>query len=183
MLYNGETIVINLIGGPSSGKSTAAAGIFYELKKMGYGCELATEYAKDKVWDGSYETLKDQIYIFGHQYHRLWKLKGKVQFIITDTSLPLSIHYAPFESKRFNDFVMEAFSHFININYFIKRSDVFKEDGRVHNLQESLYADTHIKQILNDYNVEYEEIEQKNAVEYIIQKLTNKYPINEKENS
>ena len=29
-----ETIVINLIGGPGSGKSTCASGIFYELKKL-----------------------------------------------------------------------------------------------------------------------------------------------------
>ena len=30
-----KTVVINLIGGPCSGKSTVAAGVFYELKKMG----------------------------------------------------------------------------------------------------------------------------------------------------
>ena len=29
-----QTIVINLAGGPGSGKSTTAAGVFYELKKF-----------------------------------------------------------------------------------------------------------------------------------------------------
>ena len=44
-----HTIVVNLIGGPGSGKSTTAAGLFYNLKKLGINCEMALEYAKDKV--------------------------------------------------------------------------------------------------------------------------------------
>lgn len=43
--------VINLFGGPSAGKSTLAAGVFYNLKCMGINCELITEYPKDKVWE------------------------------------------------------------------------------------------------------------------------------------
>ena len=34
-MENNNVIVINLMGGPGSGKSTAASGIFYRLKKMG----------------------------------------------------------------------------------------------------------------------------------------------------
>ena len=44
-----KTLIINLIGGPCSGKSTIASGLFYNLKKLGYNCELALEFAKDKV--------------------------------------------------------------------------------------------------------------------------------------
>ena len=36
-MENNKVIVINLMGCPGSGKSTAASGIFYRLKKMG-GC-------------------------------------------------------------------------------------------------------------------------------------------------
>ena len=60
-----ETKIINLFGGPGCGKSTTASGIFYELKKRGYECELSPEFAKDKVWEDSLRTLDDQIYIFG----------------------------------------------------------------------------------------------------------------------
>ena len=179
-MYNSETIVINMMGGPGSGKSTTASGIFYELKKLGYDCELVTEYAKDKVWDGSYETLKDQIYVFGHQYHRLWKLKGKVRFIITDTSLIFGIHYSQYDSKRFNDFVIEAFSHFINLNYFIKRGNTFNDKGRIHDLKESIKADEIIKQIMKDYNIEYKEVEQDDAVKIIVDEIVNKFPLDEK---
>ena len=45
-----KTIVVNIFGGPSAGKSTTSAGIFYELKRQGIRCELVTEYAKSKVW-------------------------------------------------------------------------------------------------------------------------------------
>ena len=41
-----ETLVINLIGGPCSGKSTIAAELFARLKKMGIHCELVSEYIK-----------------------------------------------------------------------------------------------------------------------------------------
>ena len=34
-MENNKVIVINSMGGPGSGKSTAASGIFYRLKKMG----------------------------------------------------------------------------------------------------------------------------------------------------
>ena len=57
-----ETKIINLFGGPGCGKSTTASGIFYELKKRGYECELSLEFAKDKVWEDSLRTLDDQIY-------------------------------------------------------------------------------------------------------------------------
>lgn len=43
------TSVINLIGGPGSGKSTTAAGLFFRMKSMGVRCELVTEYAKELV--------------------------------------------------------------------------------------------------------------------------------------
>ena len=42
-----DTLIINLIGGPGSGKSTTAAGLFYKLKQMGIDCEMALEFAKD----------------------------------------------------------------------------------------------------------------------------------------
>lgn len=47
-MENNKVIVINLMGGPGSGKSTVASGIFYRLKKMGVNCELALEFVKDK---------------------------------------------------------------------------------------------------------------------------------------
>lgn len=62
------TTVINLFGGPGAGKSTLAALLFHHLKIRGLSCEMALEYAKDKVWEESYSTLHNQIYVFGKQH-------------------------------------------------------------------------------------------------------------------
>ncbi len=62
-----SALIVNLFGGPGAGKSTMAAGLFSELKWRGINCELATEYAKEKVWEESYAIFENQIYIFGKQ--------------------------------------------------------------------------------------------------------------------
>ena len=101
-----HTIVVNLIGSPGSGKSTTAAGLFYNLKKLGINCEMALEYAKDKVYEESFKTMDDQLYIFGKQYHRMWRLKNLVDVIITDSPLLLSIYYNKTKSNYFEDLLL-----------------------------------------------------------------------------
>ena len=68
-----SALVVNLFGGPGCGKSTVAALLFGKLKQHGVNCEMALEYAKDKVWEESFKTLEDQIYIFGKQLHKIWR--------------------------------------------------------------------------------------------------------------
>jgi hypothetical protein len=59
-----ESVVVNLYGGPGTGKSRTAALLFATMKQRGVNCELATEYAKDVVWEGRESLLSDQIYLF-----------------------------------------------------------------------------------------------------------------------
>ena len=108
-MKNKNTLVINLIGGPGSGKSTCASGIFYQLKKLGVNCELALEFAKDKVWEEPIKKLDDQFYIFGKLYHKLFRLNDKVDVIITDSPLIISILYNKISSQYFNDFVKKQY--------------------------------------------------------------------------
>ena len=46
-----NTIVVNLFGGPGSGKSTFMANLFYHLKCRGVEVVMAPEFAKDSVWE------------------------------------------------------------------------------------------------------------------------------------
>ena len=89
----GKTLVINLFGVPGAGKSTGAAYIFSQIKMRGINAELITEFAKDKVWEENKEVFKNQAYIFGKQSFKLSRCDGKVDVIITDSPLPLSIFY------------------------------------------------------------------------------------------
>lgn len=169
-----ETIVINLIGGPGSGKSTIASGIFYNLKKNGIDCEMALEFAKDKVWEESYRTLDDQIYVFGKQYHRLWKLLGKVDVIITDSPLILSAIYNKEQSDYFENFIIEQFKKFNNKIYFIERnSSQYQENGRMQKLEEAIEIDEKILDILKRNNISFMNVLNEKAVDFILSDIMN----------
>lgn len=170
-----DTLIINLIGGPGSGKSTTAAGLFYKLKQMGIDCEMALEFAKDKVWEESLMTLNDQIYIFGKQYHKLWRLNNKVDVIITDSPLLVSLYYNKEESKYFNDFVVEQYNKFNNILYFINRPDDYQTNGRTQTEEESKNIDKVLKNLITKYNISYKEIDCYKAVEEIVKDIKNVY--------
>lgn len=167
-----RTRVINLIGGPGSGKSTTAAGLFYALKTKGYDCEMVLEFAKDKVWEETVKTLDDQIYIFGKQYHKIWYLNNKVDYIITDSPLLLSSYYNQIESDYFNDFIIEQFNRFDNLTFFIKRNeDHYEQNGRLQNLNEVKEIDIKLRMLLENNDIDYYQIEQKDALNTILEKL------------
>ena len=84
--------VINFFGGPNSGKSTKAAGLFYKMNMAGYSVELVNEFAKECVWEDNVPMLKDQLYMLAHQHRKILRLEGKVEYVITD-SLILSYYY------------------------------------------------------------------------------------------
>ena len=170
-----NTIVVNLIGGPGSGKSTTAAGIFYNLKKLGINCEMALEYAKDKVYEESFKTMDDQFYIFGKQYHRMWRLKNLVDVIITDSPLLLSIYYNKTKSNYFDDLIVEQYNKFNNMLYILKRDNIeFKQEGRIQNEEESKHIDMEVKNILDRNNINYIEISTLDAIEKITEDVVNK---------
>ena len=94
-----RTMVINLIGAPGTGKSTIAAELFAKMKWAGYDVELVSEYAKELVWEQRDETFKNELYLFAKQQHRMFRLNGKVKYIITDRPLILSVFY----NKKYGD--------------------------------------------------------------------------------
>ena len=108
--YN--TFFINIIGSPCSGKSTVAANLFAELKKLGTEAELITEYAKDCVWENSIDTLEDQIFVFGNQFHRQKRIDGKVQFAVNDSPFLLSSIYNKMDSIYLDKLIIEQYKKF-----------------------------------------------------------------------
>ena len=120
-----KTTVINLIGSPGTGKSTIAAELFAKMKWLGFDVELVSEYAKELVWEQRHETFKNELYLFAKQHHRLFRLKGKVKFIITDRPLILSLFYNGKYgdgSENFKNLVLEEVNKFDNVNIFLHRT-------------------------------------------------------------
>ena len=166
-----NTTVINLIGGPGCGKSTVAAGLFYEMKRMGISCELVCEYAKEKVWEESFNTMKDEIYLFAKQLHKQWRLKGKVHFIITDHCLLNSVIYDKKASPSFVNLVFEEFNKFNNINFFITREKKYETAGRIETEEESIKLDQDFKDLFNKNNITYKEVSYDTAVSEILKSI------------
>lgn len=88
-----KTTLINLWGGPGSGKSTTAAGVFYAMKMTGVSCELVTEYVKQWAWRGDKIGDFDDVYLTVKQLRRESCLYGKVEYIVTDSPISLGALY------------------------------------------------------------------------------------------
>lgn len=141
-------IVVNLFGGPGCGKSTTAARLFSDLKSLGFTCEYVTEFAKDLTWEENYTALGCQEYVFGNQVYKLEKLNGKVDIVVTDSPLPLSIIYNKESSEHFQNFVFEVFNKYDNINIFIERSGRYETAGRKETLEQAMEIDKEIFNLL-----------------------------------
>jgi adenylate kinase family enzyme len=127
-----DTIIVGLTGAPGAGKSTGAAYIFSKLKMLGVDAELVTEFAKDKVWEENPTPFKNQAYMFGQQYYRLSRCFGKVDVIITDSPLPLSILYNndPRLNSHFDRMVITVWKRLNTRNFFLKRVKPYNPNGR-----------------------------------------------------
>lgn len=88
-----KTVVVDLYGGPGTGKSTLAAKTFAEFKEQGRRVELVREYVKNWAYRGEPVREFDQTYLFAKQLRAESTLYGKVDIIITDSPLGLSVVY------------------------------------------------------------------------------------------
>ena len=169
-----NTILINIYGGPGAGKSTTAAGVFYELKKNGYDCGLVTEMATELVYDEAFNVMNDQIYLFGEQWHRTFRMLGKVDFIVTDSPLLMNIVYNSVKDEDFDKFIYSRIHKLKSLDFFINRSDVFSEVGRIHNLEQSKEVDKTIKELAKNNDIKLIELEQENSITEIVKIVLNK---------
>lgn len=151
-------ILVNLFGTAGAGKSTGAAYIFAKLKMAGVNAELAQEYAKDKVWEESKEVFNNQAYIFGKQFFRLTRVQKKVDVIVTDSPLILSIFYNKDEllGDEFNSLVYKVFNSYNSKNYMVNRIKPYNPNGR---FQDEAGSDALVKpmlRLLDDLAIDYD---------------------------
>jgi hypothetical protein len=164
-----NTLVINLFGGPGTGKSTTAAGVFHQLKLQGINCEMALEYAKDKVWEDSAQVLDNQLYVFGKQFHRIWRLLGKVDIVVTDSPLLNSILYYEDVNPFFPELVCFEHHRLKSLNVFLERVKPYNPAGRLQNEDKARDLDSKIQGILEVEEPNYRSFTaDENAVEKIV---------------
>lgn len=154
-----NSLVVNAFGGPGAGKSTACFYIVEELKKMGYVTEYVAEYAKDLVWDENFQLLDGtevhQLEILKEQLHRIDRLYGKVDFIVTDASILLNAIYNSELTPEYEKMLEMLNGQYENFNFLVQREGKFEEEGRIHSYEESIRKDNEVEQMLQRYGLFY----------------------------
>jgi thymidylate kinase len=175
-----KTYLINVIGGPSSGKTTACALLFAKLKIKGFIVEYVQEIAKGLVWAENYDLLDNQFWLSQTQYKALKCLDTKVQFIITDGCLLHGIYYNRNNINNVSNvektekYIIDSFKQFNNINIFIERGHFpYEQIGRIQNEHESKCIDEFFLNFLETNNIPYERhyVENKDSDNYSVDKM------------
>lgn len=148
--------VINFFAEPSAGKSTTAAGLFYAMKHMGFNVELVNEYAKMCVWEDKKRTLDDQLYVIAKQNHSMERLRGKVDYVITDSPLLLGLVYRRDTNfPSFGPLVKEVFDSYENFNVLLRRVKPYRQEGRMQTESAAGIVAVKVKHLLDELSVPY----------------------------
>ena len=180
------TKIINLFGGAGIGKSSIAGGLLHQLKKRHYSVDAPYEFPKALAWDSNTEAVKDQLFVIGNQHRGITRSWGKVDYIIMDSPILLALVYKNLYNKTkdeypaclygdgFDFMIANIHNYYDNVNIFIKRTKSdFEDVGRYQTLEESIRVDNRIKEVLEQINVKYHEIEPDDTVMDNILKLLN----------
>lgn len=164
-----KTTIINLYGGPGTGKSTSAAYLYYLLKIAGRNAELVREYVKDWAWENRHISVNDQIYFLGKQVRRESMLYGKVEWIVTDSPVWMNSYYA---SHYCTDIIAHGVNMLVKSFYqqvadeghehmhiFLKRTKPYLAEGRYQTETEAKDIDVGVKAMLLDNGIQFTEID------------------------
>lgn len=175
------TKIINLYGSPSTGKSTLASGLFYRMKVAGYNVELADEWIKEKVFEQDPYPFTDQLYTFAKQNKRLNQLVDKADYVICDSPLLQICVYKSREPEIFDEMALAYYNQYENINVFLHRNHEFKQEGRVHNEEQSKEIEIKIGEMLDKYNIPYMNMPTKGALDSLYDTIYYNYDVSLKE--
>lgn len=149
------TKVVGLYAGAGAGKSTVAAELFAMLKYDGVSCELVTEFAKDLVWDKSFKTMDDQIWLFANQHRRITRLLGQVDVVITDSPFVMGLAYCKEKDLAFEEFVLSEHRKLNTYNFFLERNAEYVKGGRVENKEKAERLDRAIRILLGSKGISH----------------------------
>lgn len=154
------TLVVNLIGGPGTGKSILAAEIFATLKRDGITCDVAWEYIKRKLRENALKVVQSQIYLFGKQQFQLFTMKDELEVIVTDAPLLLFSYYDKTRCPYLKEMVINEYKKYNNLLYFIERdlSVGYETEGRYQDLEGAKQVDIELKAFLDENNIQYQVI-------------------------
>lgn len=160
-----KTTIINLYGGPGTGKSTSAAFLYYVLKSEGVNAELVREYVKDWAWEKRNISTYDQIYFLGKQVRRESLVYGKTSWIVTDSPVMMGAYYARehcpvaiSEGIRAStlSFYRQAMEDgHRHVHVFLERSKPYNPEGRYQTEEAAKSIDVGVRNFLSELRVPF----------------------------
>lgn len=105
---------------------------------------------------------EDQLYILAKQNRKLLTVKDKVDFVITDSPLPLGLFYRPEDYyNSYDSLVMELFNSYDNVNLLLTSSKglQYQQDGRTQTEEEAKNLQTEIISFMLSNNIEFETLD------------------------
>lgn len=104
---------------------------------MGYVTEYVSEYAKDLVWDENFQLLDGteahQLEILKEQLHRIDRLYGKVDFIVTDASILLNAIYNSELTPEYEKMLEMLNGQYENFNFWYREKvNLKRKAGSIH---------------------------------------------------
>ena len=160
------TILINLAGAPSTGKSTLASKIFSKLKEMGLSAEYSPEYVKGWVYRGQKVRPYDQLFLCGREAYNQSQLFNKVDFAISDSPVYLTAFYHLYANgdnalreicKDFYD-MAERLDNVKVLNFYLPLRKEYKNKGRFHSKEQAIEIDHLLHSFLEVEGYEYTEL-------------------------
>ena len=163
--------VVELWGGPGSGKSTTAAGLFARLKVEEppaggpkRSVELVTEHAKEITWwlahlaEGRPSAVAvrralstRQAVLFGEQWTRLARLEGQVDVAISDSPLWLCTHYSDpdlYPREHWRAIIAAHYAHRLDVAHvWVRRVKSYETRGRNESEEQARAVDAALRPI------------------------------------
>jgi nicotinamide riboside kinase len=149
-------LVVNIFGGPGSGKSTFAAELFCALKKHHIEAACPEEHAKLAIWSGQPWLLDQQTVMLGRTWETIHALQGKVEVIIVDSPILLcSVYAREREPVSFHQLTADLHRRTDRLNLLLERdgSAQYSTNGRRENEAEAKIVD---EQILTTLDIHHE---------------------------
>lgn len=172
------TILINLFGASSAGKSSLMADLFTAIKQMGITVEMCPEVVKQWAWDGIFPNKYDQYYLLGQEIKQQSRLFGKVEIAISDSPVMQNAFYNWYLNDRDNLFdpsleyqkMAEEDKHLF-LNFMLIRNKPFETKGRYQTEEESNIISHKLIQYLETRNVKYDLVpgKDKERVDFIVE--------------
>jgi nicotinamide riboside kinase len=156
------TLLINLYGSSSAGKSSLMADLFNSLKGAGETVEMCPEIIKQWAWDGIRPNRYDQYYLMGQEIKQQSRLLGKVDYVISDSPVLQNSFYNYYINGEDNLYVPSMdYLRMVNedghgvLDCMLYRNKPYETKGRYQTVEESDRIATALTKYLKEREIQY----------------------------